>query len=130
MGELVAYASVSSWLMMFQTSVRPWSGMLGSLAMSSRVLMAFALRTSIGLSFSLRRALICSAARRMLRGTEVSSISMSSPLVMFWIRVAMAVSPLRGRSLEGKRRPWVGAGRGDGSMVLDSFDGTGDGAHP
>jgi len=39
---------VSSWDMMFQTKVRPCSGMFGSFPMSSSVLMAWALRTSMG----------------------------------------------------------------------------------
>src|ERR1041385_8064391 len=94
--------------MMFHTSVRPCRGMLGSLAMSSRVPMALDLRTSRGWLWSVSRALMVSAPRRMLRGTEVSSTSMARPVVMVWMREAIGVTcqgvpATRGRIAPGCR---------------------------
>ena len=76
----------SSWLATFQMRVLVWSGMLGSLLISSSIEIAYAARTVSDSSRLSNRVFASSAARRMFLGTE-SSPTMRERISMLCFKI-------------------------------------------
>lgn len=101
----------SSWLATFQMRVLVWSGMFGSLLISSSIEIAYAARTVSDSSRLSSRVLASSAARRMFLGTE------SSPTM----RVRISMLCFKIPSLSDIASPCVQCGRCARQALVHTF---------